>query len=53
MSDTMYLTIMLGLLGILIVILVPTMFRTRCRACGTWNKLDAKECRGCHAMLPD
>jgi hypothetical protein len=53
MSDSLYLTVMLSALGINILILAPTMFRTRCRACKAWNRLDDKECRSCHAVLPE
>ena len=52
MSDAMYLTIMLSLLALNVVILVPLMFRTRCRGCGVWNRYDEETCRGCGAELP-
>mgnify|MGYP006915947759 CR=1 FL=1 len=52
MSDAMYLTLMLGSLAIIIAILVPTMFFTRCRNCGAFNGLDCERCRKCDRVLP-
>ena len=52
MSDAMYLTIMLTMLALNVAVLVPLMFRTRCRKCGVWNRYNENVCRGCGADLP-
>lgn len=52
MSDAVYLTLMLGAFGIMVLILVPTMFFARCKGCGAFNGLDALHCRKCEREMP-
>ena len=52
MSTGLYLTLMIGVIGVLTAFLVPALFWKRCTTCGARNSLDASECKKCNNAFP-
>ena len=53
MSATVYVTIMLAVIGVCTLVSVPPLFFRKCPACGVRNFLEARACKGCKTPLPD
>ena len=47
MSKTLYLVIMLGIIAVITIASVPSLFRKTCPKCGSRNWLEAKTCKQC------
>lgn len=52
-STGLYLTLMVGVIGVLTAFLVPALFWKRCTTCGARNSLDAGECKKCNKTFPE
>lgn len=53
MSVTLYLVVMLGIIGLLVAIIVPALFWKQCKSCGARNIVDALACAKCGAAFPE
>ena len=53
MSNTLYLVVMLGVIGLLVAVIVPALFWKKCPACGARNIVDATTCSNCAAPFQD
>jgi hypothetical protein len=53
MPGKIYLFALLGVIALVTVVVVPSLFRKKCAKCGARNSLDAKECGGCGASFPE
>lgn len=53
MFDKIYLAVMLGIIAVVLVASVPSLFRKKCRACSAKNGLEARACKQCGAAFPD
>lgn len=53
MSSTVYLVVMLGIIGLLVAVIVPALFWKKCESCGARNIVDATSCARCGAPFPD
>ena len=47
MTSTLYLIVMLGIIILVTLLSVPSLFRKACPDCGTKNWLEAKTCKKC------
>ena len=47
MSKTLYLVIMLGIIAVITIASVPSLFRKTCPKCRSRNWLEAKSCKQC------
>jgi len=52
-SSNLYLAVMVGVIALVTVISVPSLFFKRCAGCGRRNILDAVHCRGCGMAFPE
>jgi hypothetical protein len=50
---TVYLVIMLVIIGGITVISVPSLFRRKCPQCGGKNHVEAKVCEHCGTAFPE
>jgi len=53
LSKTLYLVIMLGIIAVITIASVPSLFRKACPKCGMKNWLEAKACKQCGAPFPE
>ena len=53
MPGKIYLFALLGVIALVTIVAVPSLFRKKCLKCGARNSLDAKECGGCGAPFPE
>lgn len=53
MSGLTYVVIMLSVMAYVTAIVVPSLFRRRCRVCGGRSPMDASRCRRCGESFPD
>ena len=53
MPGKIYLFVLLGVIALVTVIAVPSLFRKKCMKCGARNPLDATECGGCGAPFTE
>lgn len=52
MHYTGYLVMMTGIIAVVTLVSVPSLFARKCPGCGKRNRVDAPRCRGCGAELP-
>jgi len=52
MFGTIYIAVMLGVIGLMTALAIPSLFWKKCRACGAKNGLDAEVCKRCNAPFP-
>ena len=53
MNHPVYLAVMLGVILVIAALVIPSLVRKKCSACGARNSLDAKACTTCNAPFPD
>ncbi len=53
LSSTLYLVIMVGIIALVTLVSVPSLFLRKCPECGKRNSLEAPVCRSCGAALPE
>jgi len=51
MNDTIFVLAMFGTIVVVTLIVVPSLFRRKCRVCKHRNKLDTDVCEKCGARL--
>ena len=51
MADRVYVSVMFGVMVIIILFTVPSLFRRKCPACKHRNKLDSDVCEKCGSRL--
>ncbi len=49
---TLYLVVMVGVMLVVVLISVPSLFTKRCPQCGHKNPLEASRCRSCERDFP-
>lgn len=47
-----YLAVMLGVIALIAIVVIPSLFHKKCSKCGIRNSLDAKVCSGCGEPFP-
>ncbi len=52
MHYTVYLVVMTGIIAVVTLVSVPSLFARNCPGCGKRNRVDARRCRACGAELP-
>lgn len=52
MSASLYLTLMLGVVAVMVAIVVPSLLKKKCEKCGVRNGLDATACSTCEHPFP-
>ncbi len=52
MPGLTYLAVMLGVIALIAILVIPSLFHKKCSKCGTRNSLDAKVCSGCGGPFP-
>ncbi|MEX2015355.1 MAG: hypothetical protein WD873_01875 [Candidatus Hydrogenedentales bacterium] len=53
MSTELYLAIMLGIIGLMLVLVVPVLFWKKCSHCGVRNFVDVQLCKACRRPFTD
>lgn len=53
MDVSFYLIIMVGIVFVVAVLSIPTLFMKKCPNCGKRNFLEATVCKACHTPFPD
>jgi hypothetical protein len=53
MATYTYVGIMLGVILVIALVVIPSLFRKKCQKCGARNALDAKVCVACRQAFPD
>lgn len=53
LSKTLYLVLMLGIIGLVTLVSVPSLFRRKCTKCGAKNSIEARVCKSCGAPFPE
>lgn len=53
MSTGLYLAVMLGIIGVMVVLVVPVLFWKKCGRCGARNLVDAPACKACRQPFPE
>lgn len=48
----LYLAVMVGVIALVTLISVPSLFTRRCPKCGARNRIEARLCRACGFELP-
>lgn len=48
----LYLLVMLGVIGVITAVSVPSLFSKRCSQCGSRNWLEASVCKKCGVAFP-
>ena len=44
---------MLGIIGVMVVLVVPVLFWKKCAQCGARNLVDAHACKACRQPFPE
>lgn len=53
MTKMLYLALMLGIIGLITALSVPSLFRKKCPKCETRNGIEARTCKECGAPFPE
>ncbi|MBW7864049.1 MAG: hypothetical protein GX580_17455 [Candidatus Hydrogenedens sp.] len=48
----LYLAVMVGVITLVTLVSVPSLFTRRCPKCGARNRIEARHCRACGLALP-
>ena len=52
-TKMLYLALMLGIIGLITALSVPSLFRKKCPKCETRNGIEARTCKECGAPFPE
>ena len=53
MPGLTYLAAMLGVIALIAIMVVPSLFQKKCQRCDTRNSLDARVCSNCGNPFPE
>ena len=53
MPGIAYLAVMLGVIALIAILVIPSLFLKKCSKCGIRNSLDARICSSCGERFPE